>query len=96
MNNFKETASLKVWKADSRGVIKQSSPDDALKCDASSELEILNAMKRRGVNELAKVLSCEKHEKIISLLFQELQREAPVGFKKVSMEQVASADREIQ
>ena len=96
MNNLKETESLKVWKADASGVIKQSSPDDALKCDASTELEILNAMKRRGVAyELAKVMSFEKHEKIVSVLFQELQREAPVGFKKVSMEQVASADREI-
>ena len=93
---LKETESLKVWKADARGVIKQSSPDDALKCDASTELEILNAMKRRGVAyELAKVMSFEKHEKIANLFFQELQREAPVGFKKVSMEQVASADREI-
>ena len=96
VNNLKETESLKVWKADASGVIKQTSPDDALKCDASTELEILNAMKRRGVAyELAKVMSFEKHEMIINLLFQELQREAPVGFKKVSMEQVASADREI-
>ena len=96
VNNLKETESLKMWKADANGVIKQSSGEDALKCDATSELEILNAMKRRGVAyELAKVMSFEQHEKIVNLLFQELQREVPSGFRKVSMEQVAAADREI-
>lgn len=96
VNNLKETESLKIWKADANGTIKQSSGDESLRCDASSELDILNAMKRRGVAyELAKVMSFEKHELLVHLLFQELQREPPPGFKKVSMEQVAAADREV-
>ena len=56
----------------------------------------LNALKRRGVAyEIARVMSFEFHERIVNLLFQELQRDPPDGFRRVSMSQVASADREI-
>ena len=96
LNNIKESANLKVWKADANGVIKQSDVEASLRCDVGTELEVLNALKRRGMAfELAKLMTFEKHEALISLLFGELQREPLEGFKRPSMSQLASADREI-
>lgn len=96
LNNLKENHSLKVWKADSAGNIKQSQPESSLSCEVSSELDVLNALKRRGAAyEISKLMSYEEHEKIINLLFFELQKEPLEGFKKVSISQVAAADREI-
>eukprot|EP00435_Cladocopium_sp_Y103_P014634 s3000_g3.t1 len=96
LNNMKEQASLKMWRADSAGVIKQSDVDSPLKCDVSTDLEVLNALKRRGIAcELAKLMSFEKHETLVSHLFAELQREPLDGFRKISMAQLAAADREI-
>ena len=40
-------------------------------------------------------MSYEKHESLINLLFAELQRDPPDGFKKPTMSQLASADREV-
>jgi hypothetical protein len=37
----------------------------------------------------------EKHESLINLLFAELQRDPPDRFKKPTMSQLASADREV-
>ena len=96
VNNLKEDSTLKVWRADASGNIKQTEKTDVVKCDVSTDLEVLNALKRRGVAyEIARVMSFEVHEVIVNLLFKELQREPPDGFRKVSMAQVASADREI-
>jgi len=96
VNNLKEDSNLKVWKADSSGHIKQAEKTDIVKCDVRTDLEVLNALKRRGVAyEIARVMSFEVHELIVNLLFQELQRDPLDGFGRISMSQVASADREI-
>ena len=47
LNNMKEQSNLKVWKADSAGIIKQSDAESMLRCDTASELDVLNAMRRR-------------------------------------------------
>ena len=96
LNNVKENSSLKVWRADSTGTIKQTDAECPLKCDVGSELEVLNALRRRGVAyELSKLMSYEVHESIINLLFNELQREALDGFRQPTLGQLAAADREI-
>eukprot|EP00435_Cladocopium_sp_Y103_P059286 s1864_g21.t1 len=96
LNNLKEQNNLKVWKADASGHIKVSEADAAMRCEVGSELEVLNALKRRGVAyELSKLMSYEKHEMIIQLLFGELQREPLEGFKRPTMSQLSAADREI-
>ena len=96
LNNVKEQSSLKVWKADASGNIKQSDPESVLKCDISTELDVTQALRRRGAAyELAKLMSYEEHEKIVNLLFYELQKEALEGFRKITITQVAAADREI-
>lgn len=94
MNNVKEQSSLKIWKADSSANLTDA--DHSLTCDISSELEVLNALKRRGAAyELAKLMSFEIHEKIVNHMFLELQKEPLEGFKKVTLSQIAAADREI-
>ena len=96
LNNVKENSSLKVWKADASGNIKQAEADSALKCDVATDLDVFNALKRRGAAyELANLMSYEKHEMLIKLLFSELQRDPPEGFKKPSMSQLSAADREV-
>lgn len=67
------------------------SPQSSLQCAVGAELDVLNALKRRGAGELAKLLSYEQHEKLVNLLFNELQKEPLDGFKKVSLAQVAAA-----
>ena len=96
LNNVKESNALKIWKADASGTIKQSDGDQQLKCEVGTELEVLNALKRRGMAyELAKLMSYECHEQLINLLFNELQRDPIDGFVRPSMGQLASADREV-
>ena len=70
--------------------------DQQLKCEVGTELEVLNALKRRGMAyELAKLMSYECHEQLINLLFNEFQRDPIDGFVRPSMGQLASADREV-
>lgn len=96
LNNIKEHGALKVWKADSSGTIKQSDADQQVKCDVGTELEVLNALKRRGIAyELSKLMSYECHDQLVNLLFNELQREPIEGFARPSMGQLAAADREV-
>ena len=86
LNNVKEQDSLKIWKADAAGNIKQSEAESGLRCDISTELEVMNAMKRQGIAyEIANLMSFEKHELIVNLLFAELQRDVLEGYKKLSI-----------
>lgn len=81
---LKEVSTLKVWKADASGNIKQTDKTEAGKCDVGTDLDVLNALKRRGVAyEIARVMRFEVHEIIVNLLFKELQRDPPDGFRRV-------------
>ena len=85
-----------IWKADSSGNIRQSEAESALRCEVGSELEVLNALRRRGIAyELANLMSYEVHETIVNLFFTELQREPIDGFKKTMLGQLSVADREV-
>ena len=96
LNNIKEQGNLKVWKADSSGTIKQSDAESSLRCEVATELDVLNALRRRGIAyELAHLMSYEVHETIVSLFFTELQRDPIEGFKKTTLGQLSAADREV-
>ena len=67
-----------------------------IRAAVSTDLELHNALRRRGVAyDVAQAMSFEKHEELINLFFNEMQREPLEGFQKVSLEQVAAADREV-
>jgi hypothetical protein len=96
VNNLKEDNFLKVWKPDASGVIKAVDKASDIRAAVSTDLEVHNALRRRGVAyDVAQAMSFEKHEELINLFFNEMQREPLEGFQKVSLEQVAAADREV-
>lgn len=96
VNNLKEDQVLKVWKPDANGVVKAVEKGSDLKASVSTDLEVHNALRRRGVAyDVAQAMSFSKHEELINLFFNEMQREPLEGFQKVSLEQVAAADREV-
>eukprot|EP00435_Cladocopium_sp_Y103_P001953 s3084_g1.t1 len=96
VNNLKEDQFLKVWKPDSSGVIKAVDKGLDVRAAVSTDLEVHNALRRRGVAyDVAQAMSFEKHEELINLFFNEMQREPLDGFQRVTLEQVAAADREV-
>ena len=96
VNNVKEDQDLKMWKTDSSGTIKAVSKDPAIKATLDTELDVHNALRRRGVAyEIAQAMTFETHEKIINRFFHELKREPLEGYSAVTMQQIAAADREM-
>lgn len=96
VNNLKEDQFLKVWKPDASGVIKAVDKGVDMRVAVSTDLEVHNALRRRGVAyDVGQAMSFTKHEELINLFFNEMQREPLDGFQRVSLEQVAAADREV-
>ena len=96
VNNVKEDGDLRVWKTDSSGAIKAVNKEPALSANLTTELDVHNALRRRGVAyEVAQAMSFEVHEKVINFFFFELKKEPMEGFSPVTLQQLASADREM-
>ena len=63
---------------------------------ASSELQILEALKRRGVAfAFINAMSWESHERYLQALFSHLRTEPPEGYVKPTLQQVLKADRQV-
>ena len=87
---------MKIWKTDSSGNIKAAPQEPAITANLASELDVHNALRRRGVAyEVAQAMSFEVHERVINFLFFELKKEPLEGFAAVSLQQLAAADREL-
>ena len=96
INSVREVTAMKVWQPDKSGVIKQVSPGPDLQASTCNELDVMQALRRRGIAyAVGQLMSFSSHELLISLLFDELQREPQPGFHAVSLGQIAQADREI-
>ena len=96
VNNVKEDHDLKIWRADGSGTIKATSKEPSMQAILSTELDVHNALRRRGVAyEIAQAMSFEVHESIINYLFFELKKDPLEGFAAVTMQQLAAADREL-
>ena len=75
-------------------LVKEESkvPDQA----ASTELQVLEALKRRGVAfAFIDALSWEAHERYLQSLFNHLRTEAPDGYVKTTLQQLLRADRQV-
>ena len=96
INNLKEDQFLKVWKPDSSGVIKAVEKTSDVRAAISTDLEVHNALRRRGIAyDVSQAMTFETHEKLINTFFNEMQREPLDGFQRVSLDQIAAADREV-
>eukprot|EP00439_Symbiodinium_sp_Y106_P003021 s8012_g1.t1 len=96
INSVREVTAMKVWQPDKSGVIKQVSQGPDLQASTCNELDVMQALRRRGIAyAVGQLMSFSSHELLISLLFDELQREPQPGFHAVSLGQIAQADREI-
>lgn len=96
INSVREVASMKVWQPDKSGVIKQVTQGPDIQASTCNELDVMQALRRRGVAyAVGQLMSFASHELVISMLFDELQREPQPGFHAVSLGQIAQADREI-
>lgn len=66
VNNVKVDHDLRIWKTDASGSIKAATSEPATKAVLDTELDVHNALRRRGVAyEIAQAMSFEVHEKII-------------------------------
>ena len=96
VNNIKEDGDLKIWKTDSTGTIKATTKEPSIVASLNTELDVHNALRRRGVAyEIAQAMTFEVHEAIINYFFFELKKDPMEGFGQVTLQQVAAADREL-
>ncbi|CAE7540441.1 unnamed protein product [Symbiodinium sp. CCMP2592] len=62
--------------------------------DIEGSLQVLNALRRRGVAyAFARLISWERHEAYVSSLFRYLTKPAQPGIRKVSLRQILRADK---
>ncbi len=86
----------KELKTDARGFVREQTKADHPSADLASDLRIRNAFDRRGLAlEQANVMSYSPHAVLVKVLFTEYLREPPVGYAKVSLDQIVRADKEV-
>ena len=96
VNAVKEDSSMKLLQSSKEGAVLLRDPESGLKASTGSDLEVMQALRRRGVAyDLAAIMSFEAHEKLIDTLFAEYQRDVMPGHHPVSFAQMQMVDREI-
>lgn len=81
---------------DSAGYLRKASVLVERPADVSDNLKLRYALQRRGVAmQMAKLCSYKVHQKVVNLLFNELERDPQEGFYPVSTNQARQADMEI-
>ena len=95
VNSLKEVPSLRMLQPDRSGMLKAVASPDALRTKVDTELEVFQALRRRGIAyELGGYMSFSAHETLVCFLIRELQKEPLPGFSRVNLTQVQAADRE--
>jgi hypothetical protein len=70
VNNIREDSDLKIWKTDASGVVRAISKEPNLQATLTTELDVHNALRRRGVAyEIAQAMSFEVHEALLNFYF---------------------------
>ena len=81
---------------DPSGLLKLSTKQGDQSCDAGSELKLRSAWQRRSLAmDLAGIASFETMETWVQFLFQQLLRDQPKGFAKISLQQLIDCDRNL-
>ena len=84
------------WKPDSSRVVKERTTEATLTAELSTDLLLRYTLQRRGLAmDIADLMSFEMHERIVGGLLSEYLRPPPVGYSKITAEQLSRTDREI-
>ena len=76
------------------GTLKAEEETRLPDADVRTDLKLKNAFTRRGLSyEVAFVMKYTSHEKLINKLFLEYERDPPPGYARVSLVQLANADK---
>ena len=71
-----EDSALKSWKPDKQGIVREVATSSDLKAARAPDLDIQNALRRRGVcYAISELMSFEVHETIILWLVEAYQRD---------------------
>lgn len=81
---------------DSQGMLKIANKNPEVTCEANSELKLRAALQRRSLAmDLAGIVSYDVVEPWIQFLFSQLPREQPMGFSKISLQQLIDCDKQL-
>eukprot|EP00435_Cladocopium_sp_Y103_P010287 s5853_g2.t1 len=81
---------------DAAGLLKLGSKLTDPSCEANTEIKLRAAWQRRSLAmDLAGLASFEVMETWVQFLFQQLLRDQPRGFAKISLQQILDCDRQI-
>eukprot|EP00435_Cladocopium_sp_Y103_P015756 s2708_g3.t2 len=81
-------------KKDASGHLKAHGETKLPDADLKTDLRMRQAYMRRGLAmEVADIMTYTSHEKLVDRMFQEYQREPPMGYAQVTLKQLAEADR---
>ena len=81
-------------KKDASGHLKAHDETKLPDADLKTDLRMRQAYMRRGLAmEVADIMTYTSHEKLVDRMFQEYQREPPMGYAQVTLKQLAEADR---
>ena len=81
---------------DATGLLKVSTKQSEASCEANSELKLRAAWQRRNLAmDLAGLATFDVFEGWVQFLFQQLLKEQPRGFSKISLQQILDCDRNL-
>jgi hypothetical protein len=91
--SFSNKSQTKLLEVEASKVVLKEK-DAEFESAVQSSYQALEAFKRRGLAlEFAGVMSYTAHDRYVQMLFSHLNREPPVGYNRVSVSQLLSADK---
>ena len=91
--SFSNKSQTKLLEVEASKVVLKEK-DAEFESAVQSSYQALKAFKRRGLAlEFAGVMSYTAHDRYVQMLFSHLNREPPVGYNRVSVSQLLSADK---
>ena len=76
--------------------LKLATPTPVLKAEVGNEIQFQRAMQRRGfAYDQCRLINHETHEQWLQVLLNNITKDVPAGFARVSIEQALRGDREM-
>ena len=81
---------------DSSGVLTIGSKNQEIHCEANTEIRLRAAWQRRSLAfDLSSLCSSEVMELWVQYLFNQLMKDQPLGFSKVTLQQIVECDKQL-